>query len=285
MFRHMKSVAIGAATAAIAFSAVVGASAAFGSGNGSSAAVSSAQPPAAPLRPNVKPAFQVAGTTAEMSYVPVTSCVVMDTRLAGGPFAAGATRNYDVRGSGSLAAQGGSKTGCGIPTNAAASVLNVLAVTPHAAGHVKVLPYKGTSTGTIVVYYNAGQTISGSVNADIAAPGSHAFTLINLGGPSDITADVTGYYIAPMFAEVASTGTSLFQGSRVTATTHLGSTGEYQVEFDRDVSKCSYSGNAYLPNNVVEVEPRSGVADGVFVFITNNSGMGTDVQFFLTVTC
>ncbi len=92
MFRHMKSVAIGAATAAIAFSAVAGATSAFGSGTGVAPVAVATQPPPARLRPNVKPAFQVAGTTAEMSYVPVTSCVVMDTRLAGGPFAAGATR-------------------------------------------------------------------------------------------------------------------------------------------------------------------------------------------------
>ncbi len=157
-------------------------------------------------------------------------------------------------------------------------------MTPHAAGHVKVLPYKGTSTGTIVVYYNAGQTISGSVNADIAAPGSHTFTLINLGGPSDITADVTGYYIAPMFAEVASVG-SLVHGSRVTGSVLLGATGTYEVDFDRDVTKCSYSVTLFNPDETALVEPRSNVADGVFIGTATSAGSPVDTQFYLTVTC
>ena len=285
MFRHVKSVAIGAATAVIVFSAVAGATAAFGSGTAASAsATAPGQPPAAPLRPNVQPQFQVTGRTAEMNYVPVVSCPLMDTRLAGGPFAAGATRNYDARGTGSFAAQGGSKAGCGIPTNAAALALNVLALSPRAAGHVKIMPYKGAGTGTIVNYYNAGQTISGSVNADIAAPGSHAFTLINLGGPTDITADVTGYYIAPMFAHVTDLGALVF-GSRVTSVSRLSSAGEYEVDFDRDVTRCSYAGSSYTSETEVEVEPRNGNANGVFVFLTNTANAAVDEEFFLTVTC
>ncbi len=156
-------------------------------------------------------------------------------------------------------------------------------MTPHAAGHVKVLPYKGTSTGTIVVYYNVGQTISGSVNADIAAPGSHAFTLVNLGGPSDITADVTGYYIAPLAAHVTGTG-SLVLGSRVTATSKVG-TGEYEIDFDRDVTKCFYAVTPFSQGVEVEAQPRSGNADGVFVFVLSAASAATNAEFHLTVTC
>ncbi len=98
MFRHMKWAATGAATATIAFIAVVGATAAFGSGTGSTSLPAHGQPAAEPVRPNAKPAFQVAGTISEMGYVPVVSCILVDTRLAGGRFAAGATRSYDVWG-------------------------------------------------------------------------------------------------------------------------------------------------------------------------------------------
>ncbi len=183
----------------------------------------------------------------------------------------------------SFAGQGGSKTGCGIPTNAAALALNVLAVTPRAAGHIKVLPYRGAGTGTIVVYYNAAQTISGGVNADIAAPGSHAFTIINLGGPSDVVADVTGYYIAPLAAEVTGTGT-LVHGSRVTATSGI-ATGQYEVDFDRDVSNCFYSAAPNISGVLVDVQPRDGTPSGVFVELTTTTGTAINTQFDLTVTC
>jgi hypothetical protein len=51
----------------------------------------------------------------DMTFHTVPPCTVVDTRVAGGAFAASETRTYNVVGSGSLASQGGSSSGCTIP--------------------------------------------------------------------------------------------------------------------------------------------------------------------------
>ncbi len=271
MVRHFKSVAMGTAAAALAFSLLAGASAAFGS--------------AARSHSNAVPAFQIPGRTSEMAYVPLPSCVLMDTRLAGGAFGNGTVRNYDARGSVSFAAQGGSHTGCGIPNDAAVLAMNILAVTPSAAGHVKVNAYKGVGTGTIALYYATGQTTSGSLNVDVAPPGSHVFTITNLGGPTQITADVTGYYIAPMSASIGGDGT-LIRGSRVVGSSRP-VTGLYIVIFDRDLTNCYYTATpvlaGYIPSiNLIVV---NGNPDGVKVEFHDTTGTAENTDFFMNVTC
>ncbi len=78
----------------------------------------------------------------DLTYNTVTPCYVSNTFVAGGQFAANETRTYTVVGSGSLAGQGGSASGCGIPafSNGIARVqavaLNVLVVNPTGAGHI-----------------------------------------------------------------------------------------------------------------------------------------------------
>ncbi len=220
-----------------------------------------------------------------MQYVPVASCVLMDTRLAGGAFGNGTTRNYDARGSVSFAAQGGSHTGCGIPNDAAVLAMNILAVTPSGAGHIKVNAYKGAGTGSVAVYYAAGQTISGTLNVDIAPPGSHVFTLTNIGGPTQITADVTGYFIAPMSADIAGDGT-LVRGSRVVGSSRP-TTGLYEILFDRDVQSCYYTAtpvlSGYIPSiNFILV---NGHPTGVKVEFHDTSGTAQNTEFFVNVTC
>ena len=49
---------------------------------------------------------------ADLVYTPLTPCRIIDTRVAGGAIAAGATRDFLVTGT-SFASQGGSATGCG----------------------------------------------------------------------------------------------------------------------------------------------------------------------------
>src|SRR5262245_37685833 len=78
----------------------------------------------------------------DMTFHTVPPCTVVDTRVSGGAFAAGETRTYNVVGSGSLASQGGSATGCGVPgfSNGIAQVqavaLNIVALTPAGGGNI-----------------------------------------------------------------------------------------------------------------------------------------------------
>src|SRR5258706_3819739 len=77
---------------------------------------------------------------ADLVYTPVTPCRIIDTRLAGGPIAGGTTRSFRVTGT-DLSAQGGSATGCGIPSGpATAAVINFVAVKTPAARALSISP-------------------------------------------------------------------------------------------------------------------------------------------------
>ena len=78
---------------------------------------------------------------ADLVYTPVTPCRIIDTRLAGGAIAAGTTRDFLVTGT-DYSSQGGSASGCGIPSGpATAAVINFVAVIPAGMGHLRVTPF------------------------------------------------------------------------------------------------------------------------------------------------
>jgi hypothetical protein len=78
---------------------------------------------------------------ADLVYTPVTPCRIIDTRLAGGPIAAGTTRSFRVAGT-SYSDQGGSATTCGVPVGpTTAAVINFVAVNPGGAGNLRVTPF------------------------------------------------------------------------------------------------------------------------------------------------
>jgi hypothetical protein len=87
----------------------------------------------APL-PNV-----LGDSSADLVYTPIRPCRLFDTRIVGGPIAAGTARNFVVAaGSASLADQGGSPAGCGVPMGRATSVaINLTAVTVSAEGNLR----------------------------------------------------------------------------------------------------------------------------------------------------
>jgi len=90
----------------------------------------------------------VGDSQADLVYTPVTPCRIIDTRLAGGPIAGGTTRDFRVTGT-DLSAQGGSATGCGIPSGpATAAVINFVAVTPAGPGDLRITPF-GTPMTTL----------------------------------------------------------------------------------------------------------------------------------------
>ena len=92
-----------------------------------------------------------------------------------------------------------------------------------------------------------------------------------------------------MYAAVNSTST-IASGSRVVTTVHY-ATGEYLVEFDRDVSTCAYAATPDPDSLPIEAEPvPNGIvgvtdADSVAVVITSLGGADVNSAFTLTVTC
>ena len=102
-------------------------------------------------------AFGIAASAesyASESFTTIAPCRVVDTRLAGGPLAAGEIRNFSV--TGDLASQGGNPAGCGIPTNTytflqasypTAVMLNLVAVEAQGPGDLRAWAFSDPPIG------------------------------------------------------------------------------------------------------------------------------------------
>ncbi len=134
---------------------------------------------------------------ADLVYTPVTPCRILDTRLAGGPIAAGATRDFLV--TGDATAQGGAN--CAIPTGpATAAVLNFVAVNPAGAGDLRVTPFGTAMPLASIVNYAAvpGLNIANGLVVTLCDPATTTctrdITLQADVSATDVVADVQGYF-------------------------------------------------------------------------------------------
>jgi len=136
---------------------------------------------------------------ADLMYTPLTPCRIIDTRAAGGAVVPGTNRSFGVTGN-DLSAQGGSATGCGVPSGATAAVINFVAVNPAGAGDLRVAPYGSAMPLASTINYAAvpGLNIANGLVVALCDPASTTC-------PSDLTvqadvsathlvADVQGYF-------------------------------------------------------------------------------------------
>jgi hypothetical protein len=139
---------------------------------------------------------------SDLVYTPLTPCRIIDTRIAGGPIAAGGTRDFQVTGN-NLAAQGGSATGCGVPIfNATAAVINFVAVDAQGAGDLRITPFGTPMPLAAILNYAkipgvANFNLANGLPVAICAAGfscTFDFTLQADASATDIVADVQGYF-------------------------------------------------------------------------------------------
>jgi hypothetical protein len=144
---------------------------------------------------------------ADLVFTPVTPCRIIDTRLAGGPIAAGTTRSFKVTGAASLAAQGGSGTGCGVPVGATAAFINFVAVGFAGFGDLRAFPFgAAVPTASILNYAIPGQNLNlaNGIALKICDPSlplpacTNDFTIQADASATDLVADVLGYYARPV---------------------------------------------------------------------------------------
>ena len=285
MVPRMKTMVV-AVSLAVALGAIIGSTAALGSAPAGSSGAGSAPNAGQPdgLADQVKPDFQAAGVTSEMDFVPVASCRLVDTRLGGGRLAAADARGFEARGTASLAPQGGSVTGCGLPLNAAAISMSVVAVKPAAGGYLRGWAQGTTEPATSFLNVTRNVTLNGMTIQDLGDPHELLdFRIRNGAGAMHLVVDVTGYYIAPM-AALVNADSSLDHGSRVISSAKV-DTGTYVVEFDRNVEKCYFVASAFDIERTVVVKPRLNVPNGVYLEFENAASVLTDSKFYLTVTC
>jgi|RhiMetdeSRZDD1v2_1073273.scaffolds.fasta_scaffold92530_2 hypothetical protein len=142
-----------------------------------------------------------ASRAQELVYTPLTPCRIIDTRVAGGAIAAGATRSFLVTGTG-FTSQGGVAGTCGIPFGAAtAAVINFVAVNATAPGDVRVTPF-GTAMplASIINFAGgvAGLNLANGPAVAICNPGvalcTRDITLQADASAIDIVADVQGFF-------------------------------------------------------------------------------------------
>ncbi len=148
----------------------------------------------------------VGDSAADLVYTPVAPCRIIDTRGAGGgPLAANTTRNFRVTGAATMASQGGSTTGCGVPSGATAAIINFVAVSPAGAGDLQAWPYSpsGVAPNASIINYAAlpNLNIANAVSiklCDPAAPPAGGctsdFTIQADASAVEIVADVQGYF-------------------------------------------------------------------------------------------
>lgn len=219
--------------------------------------------------------------TTQSGFTPVATCRVADTRGHGGPIASTATRDFFVGGTAGFTPQGGHNLGCGIPTTATSVSVIITMVGASANGFLHV--WKQGTTEPSASYMNFAKSFNVSAGGNVITSGDGKITVKPLGAKSDVVIDVTGFYVAPLYAHVNSDGT-IATGSRTTGSSRL-SAGQYEIDFDRDVTNCAYAASVDPSTGyTLKVQPRSGVASGVFVRI-NDGTNNVDTLFYLTVTC
>jgi hypothetical protein len=109
------------------------------------------------------------------------------------------------------------------------------------------------------------------------------------GNLTDLPFHVQTFCGTQYYAVVDGTGT-LARGPHSTGAVHLG-TGVYEVDFDKNVSKCVFTGNVGTTSigaaNPAEltVAGRAGNVNGVFVAIVDRTGTAVDSAFHLAVNC
>lgn len=120
-----------------------------------------------------------------LDFYTVAPCRVLDTRTDGGPLVSGQPRSISVAGK------------CGIPMDAGAVSLNVIAVDPSSGGHITLYPGDAVLPPTTTVSFNSGITRTNNALIALASNGTGnlaGYSSLETGGQVDIVVDVNGYF-------------------------------------------------------------------------------------------
>ena len=170
---------------------------------------------AAPDRESPK----LASATSDQTFLPITPCRIVDTRIVGGPIAAGVTRNYyfySTSAAYSWSSQGGAAGSAGGASGAcpgtvfpsgpapSAAAVTVTVVAPSAAGNWIVWGGANPVPTISALNWNAGNiaanttVITGGGRFGTGSGGAIRDFAVRYNGPSgaaDFVADVVGYFI------------------------------------------------------------------------------------------
>ena len=157
--------------------------------------VEAVAPASSPFRASTASAAPVAGG---LGYTALLSpCRAVDTRAAAvtaGDLGPGDSRQFQVRGSVSLASQGGASGGCGVPSTASAVEVSITAVSPTGSnGFVRAFPTGGTP-GATVLNYLVGRSVTNTGTIPLNTAVTQDLGVANFAGTVHLVVDVQGYF-------------------------------------------------------------------------------------------
>lgn len=161
----------------------------------------------------------------DLIFTTVTPCPIADTRIAGGAMTGGESRTFNVVGSASLASQGGSATGCGVPgfsngiAQAQAVVVTITAVSPTGMGFLVASSADTSPPIVSMLNYTAASSAIGNTTtvALRQAPGTGDIRIIAGVSGTHVLIAVVGYYrklvqtvwVSPVPGDATASGTAL----------------------------------------------------------------------------
>ncbi len=101
----------------------------------------------------------------------------------------------------------------GVPTGAAAAVLNLTAIDPSTAGYLTVYPAGQAAPLASNVNYSAGEVVANRVTVPLSSSGQ--VSILSFSGSPDVLVDVSGWYSAPGPASAGDTFTPAFAPTRI----------------------------------------------------------------------
>ena len=228
--------------------------------------------------------------TLESTYVPIRPCRAADTRSSSaGVVKHSTTRPFYIRGATGFTGQGGTATGCGIPTAATGVTVNTTVTDVTGSGFMTNYPAGSTQPLSNFVFYNKNVTGTSNPTFTLAPNGAEPSVLIHASGGAnaDLIIDITGYYIPQIEALVNSAG-SIYSGSPRVLNVVKQSTGYFRVEIDTNVTYCTPMVHTYYQNEYATASTVSSQYVYVHVWYLNNTThveTPVDDYFYLSVHC
>lgn len=220
----------------------------------------------------------------DLTYHPVTPCTVVDTR-SGTPFAAGEIRTYNVVGSASLASQGGSATGCGIPgfsfgiAQVQAVALVVTAITPAGPGHIVAHAADQPLVGSVLNYV-AGTTPTNTTPVAVAQTSGVGDIKVQAGiSSTHLLIRAVGYYskavqtvhVHPVPGDWTASGTALLNA--LAGITNASATKRYVIKVEPGIFELGTSRLIMKPFVDIEGSGQEATVIQGGGFSTNDDGV------------
>ena len=174
------------------------------------------------------------------TFVPVTPCRLLDTRVSHHRVTAKTVHSYYVSNATRVKAQGGNRGGCNIPTTATALSLTIGAISPRAGGWLTAWPSGAAQPKAYALRMNTNASASAGLTVGVRPGASPALSIyLDSTAAVDLTIDVYGYYEPQTHLIILADGTVWFgNNTHVVSVSHSG-TGNYTLAFDRSLDGCN----------------------------------------------